>query len=64
MTSKSKRLWFNIISDLFVNLSAGWYGASLIIPTFTESLNFNFGILILNVSFGTVSLLVAYQLRK
>lgn len=64
MASKGNRLWFKIISELLVNLSAGWYGASLIIPAFSGNIEFDFGVLILNISFGTVSLLVAYQLRN
>lgn len=59
------KVWSNIIADFFVNLGAGWFGVALIIPTFSESiLTMNFGILILDISFGIVSLLSAYLFRK
>ena len=28
--------WFQILSELFVNLAAGWLAALIIVPNFTE----------------------------
>lgn len=45
--------WSNIFSDFFVNLGAGWFGAALIIPTFSNDLlKLDFRILMLDASFG------------
>lgn len=30
------KIWFSIASDLLVNLSAGWFGAILIVPNFSK----------------------------
>lgn len=52
-------------SDVFTNLSAGWFGAAFIVPTFSNSpLLFNFPILITDVIFGIYCFIVAYILRK
>jgi len=32
---KSDSAWFTVISDLFVNLSAGWLGVAFIVPNFS-----------------------------
>lgn len=29
-------VWSGILSDLFVNLAAGWFGAVIIVPNFVE----------------------------
>lgn len=61
----NKTLWLNDIADLFINLSAGWFGAAFIISAFNENIgNLNFGLLILNGGFGILFLLVAHMLRK
>lgn len=52
------------ISDIMVNLSAGWFGAAFIVPVFSDKpLNLNFWILIVNLFFGTVFMLLAYRTR-
>lgn len=52
-------------SDVFVNLSAGWFGAAFIVPTFSGAkLSFSFAILITDLIFGIFSFAVAYMLRK
>jgi hypothetical protein len=64
MIEKKISLWFNIISELLIDLSAGWFGAAFIVSTFSEkSLSINFGILILDIGFGILFLLVAFNLR-
>lgn len=49
-----------ILSDLFVNLSAGWFGASIIIPISKKDSDFDWTSLILNFILGIVSLTVSY----
>lgn len=57
--------WFEIISELLVNLSAGWFGAVLIVPIFAgREFPFNFAILTSDVLGGILSLVVALKLRK
>lgn len=64
--SKSGRVVLRqILSELFVNLSAGWYGAAVIIPaTSDKPAATDLGILTVNVIFGTVFLIIAYKLRR
>lgn len=58
------RVWTVLFSDLFVNLSAGWYGAAVIIPTFSSSpLPIDFMILIINFVLGSMFLLASYIFR-
>lgn len=58
-------LVFIILSELFVNLAAGWFAAAFIIPVtgkFPKKLNL--WLLTNNLFLGTVSLLAAILLRK
>lgn len=53
------------LANIFDNLSAGWFGAALIIPAFSgELISFSFPILITDIIFGTVCFIMAYRLRK
>lgn len=53
------------ISDVFTNLSAGWFGAAFIVPTFSNlPITFNFSILITDLIFGIFCFVVAYILKK
>lgn len=57
--------WFLVLSDLFTNLAAGWFGAALIIPiTGKLPKKLNLWLLTYNVGFGTLSLLTAVLFRK
>lgn len=53
------------IADIFTDLSAGWFGAVLILPIFTR-IDSPPNILLLSGDFGAgiISLLTAYKLRK
>lgn len=52
-----------ILSDLFVNLSAGWFGAALIVPISTKQEgHFDWFTLLINITFAIISLGVAYKL--
>jgi len=57
--------WAEVISELFVNLSAGWFGAALIIPIRGRRIGkIKLGLLTINVVFGILFLVFAYTLRK
>lgn len=58
-------VWLLTLSDLFVNLAAGWFGAALVIPiTGKLPKRLNLWLLTYNASLGTVSLLITVLLRK
>ena len=53
------------ISDLLINLSAGWFASVLIVPNFTHiRSSFNILILIADVIWGIVCLVVAIKLKR
>ena len=53
--------FIQILSDLFVNLSAGWFGAALIIPMSSkDNEGFEWFSLVINLIFGLLSLTVGY----
>ena len=57
--------WFVIISNLFVNLSAGWFAAALIIPaTSKKKLKLNFWLFTTDLLFGIICLVIAFYLGK
>lgn len=57
-------IWLTTISDLFVNLSAGWFGVVLILsPTVRVPKKANLLVLTFDIIFGSFSLTVAYMLR-
>ena len=54
-----------IISDLFVNLAAGWIGAVLIFPiNQNKPRKIRLWLLTANISFATLALLFAYLIKK
>ncbi len=57
--------WLEAIADLLVNLSAGWFGAIVIVPNFI-GLEFPFSLMVLtqNIGNGIVSLAIAVSLKK
>ncbi|MBI2613782.1 MAG: hypothetical protein HYW62_03340 [Candidatus Levybacteria bacterium] len=59
------RLWFKLISEILVNLSAGWIGLTLTVP-FAENKDalVKFGLLTGNITLAIVSLMGAFRLRK
>ncbi|MEK7168618.1 MAG: hypothetical protein AAB778_01270 [Patescibacteria group bacterium] len=65
MSLKSVSPWFSIISDLFINLSAGWFGAAFILPAVSENLlTVDFRLLTADVILGILSLILARVFRK
>jgi len=51
-----------LISDLLVNLAAGWLGAAVILPL--KSKNRKLPILIFNIFFATLAMLTAFYLQQ
>lgn len=65
LAMKIDSAFLQTLASIFDNLSAGWFGAALIVPAFSgELISFNFSILITDIIFGTVCFVVAYRLRK
>ncbi len=59
------RLWFSVTSDLFVNLSAGWFAAALIIPpTSKKTLRLNFWLFTFDILVGIFCLVVSFYFKK
>lgn len=55
----------HILSDLFVNLSAGWIGVAVVIPLQrSKNERFDWIALIINLGFSILSLAVAFYLVK
>lgn len=57
--------WVIVLSDLFTNLSAGWFGAALIVPVTSKrrgSVRVSF--LISNMGLGILFLVFAHEIRR
>lgn len=53
------------LSDLFINLSAGWFGTALILPVFlVQPLQLNILVLTTDISFGILSFTISFKLRR
>lgn len=58
-------LWFEIISELLVNLSAGWFAVVLAFPLAFRPLPPNYLVLLTaNLAAGIMALVVAKKLRE
>lgn len=55
-----------VLSELFTNLAAGWYGTIFIYPGFVGSKHFSevLPLLTVNIVSGTLSLLLAFRLKE
>lgn len=58
------QVMFLSIADLFINLSAGWFGAAFILPMTVKKFRVNVQLLILDIACGIVSLLIAIFIRS
>ena len=59
------RLWFTLVSEVLVNLSAGWLGIALATMLASDKSNVvKFGLLTGNLGLAIVSLMAAFKLRK
>jgi len=58
-------IWFAVLSDLLVNLSAGWLGAVVIIPAVAESpKRVDPVVLTGNILSAIFALVAAFELRR
>ena len=58
-------VWLEVISELLINLAAGWFGASFIVPAISEKpITFNLSILTMDIVMGIVFLATSYKLKK
>jgi len=57
--------WFSVISDLTVNLAAGFFGAAFIVPAISKrGTKINLWLLTMNSALGILFLVVAFLARK
>lgn len=55
---------FVAVGDVFLNLSAGWFGAAVIIPNVhTRSTKHNISFVVINIALGFMALVFGYQFR-
>lgn len=57
-------MWFQILSELFINLSAGWFGLVLIENQFNKKSSDDVLGLILRILIGIISLFIAKLFRE
>ena len=65
MIKTTKKIFFSVLADFFINLAAGWFGALIIVPNFA-GINWPYNIFILtaDVLAAIFSLVIAIKLRK
>jgi hypothetical protein len=56
--------FLSVTSDLFVNLSAGWFGAVFILPISFKRYKVNWKIFTMNILSGIVCLILAVLFRR
>ncbi|EKE06422.1 MAG: hypothetical protein ACD_19C00014G0036 [uncultured bacterium] len=59
----SKKVWDNLVSDLFVNMAAGWFGAVFIVPAFSSITIQSVPLLTIDLMLGILFLRLAFKLR-
>ena len=57
-------VWRITLADLFVNLSAGWFGAAFIIPLASKKPKLRPWLLLINILFGIIALSLSVFLRS
>lgn len=59
------RAWFEVASELLINLAAGWFGAVIIAPNFLK-MKYPFSLVVLTADLlaGIFCLVLAFRLRK
>lgn len=63
--SKRDPVWLLALADVFINLSAGWFGVVVIIPNFWPPANWeNILLLIYDLIAGILFLIWAVKLRR
>lgn len=62
--TKPDAAWLSVLSELLVNLAAGWFGAAVIVPQTVPAFSqTSTVVLLVNIGFGVFSLVIAYKLR-
>jgi hypothetical protein len=62
---KSNCVFFSVVGDLFINLSAGWFGAAFIVPAISQKpILINFAILTVDFILGMVFLVIAFKIKE
>jgi len=62
---KEKMAIMKTLSNLSVNLSAGWFGAAFITPNFSQIIGIKeFFLLLLDIAFGILFLWFCYKLER
>jgi hypothetical protein len=57
--------WWITFSELFINLSAGWFGATFIIPLSSKApKRINLWLLTINIGLGIFFLIVSFEFKK
>lgn len=56
-------VWFQGLSDVFLNLSAGWFGAALILPMTIKSPKTNKILLLGNILCGILAYVIGILLK-
>lgn len=58
-------VWWVTLSELFINLSAGWFGTAFIVPLSTKlPKRVNVLLLTINIGLGIFFLIVSFKLKK
>lgn len=58
-------VFLNVISDLFINLSAGWIGAAVVLPSqLMKQKRKKWWSLSVNIVCAILSIVAAYQLKR
>ena len=57
--------WNQVLSEFLINIAAGWFGAVIIVPNFSDGKGkTKIAILIVDLVLVIVCLLAAFQIRK
>lgn len=54
-------IFIQTLADLFINLSAGWFGIAFIVP---KNKRVRWRVLTVNILYGIVCLIISFLLRK
>ena len=58
-------VWFSVIADLLIDLSAGWLAAAAVmVVKYRATQPMNWALLTINVAIGIFALVMAFELRK
>jgi hypothetical protein len=62
---KTKNIFFSVLGDLSINLSAGWFGTAFIVPAISQKpILINFVTLTVDFILGMVFLIIAFRLKE